>query len=92
MKKKLAQNLSVNTLQLVVNQVFALLIFYVLSTSLDKNSFGEINLALAILLAAFNILSLGMDQLVVKKIAAGDEAGNVLSLYLLHVLIAGVLF
>jgi O-antigen/teichoic acid export membrane protein len=81
MKKKLAQNLSVNTLQLVVNQSFALVIFYILSTSLDKNSFGEINLALAILLAAFNILSVGMDQLVIKKIAAGDEASNILSLF-----------
>jgi len=92
MKGRLLENLSVNAIQLIVNQVLGLGIFYVLSVGLDKNTFGEINLVLAILLAAFNILSCGIDQLVVKKIAAGDDARSTLGLYLFHVLIAGVLF
>jgi O-antigen/teichoic acid export membrane protein len=92
MKKKLVKNLSANTIQLVVNQFFALAIFYVLSTQLDKTSFGEINLALAILLAVFNILSMGMDQLAVKKIASGVETHTVLSLCVFHVLITGLVF
>jgi O-antigen/teichoic acid export membrane protein len=92
MKRSLIKNLSVNTLQLVVNQFFALVVFYVLSTHLDKNNFGQINLVLAILLAAFSILSLGIDQLVVKKVAADDSPSAVLSLYCYHVFFTGLVF
>jgi len=92
MKKRLIQNLSVNAIQLIVNQLLGLGIFYVLSTGLDKNSFGQINLALAILLAAFNILSFGIDQLVIKKIAAGADPLAILSIYIFHVLFAGLIF
>ncbi|MDB5109053.1 MAG: polysaccharide biosynthesis protein [Mucilaginibacter sp.] len=92
MKRNLVQNLSANTLQLILNQIFGVVIFYILSASLDKNSFGQINLALAILLGVFNILSLGIDQLVIKRIAAGEPVQTTLSLYIFHVLIAGLLF
>lgn len=92
MKKRLIQNLSVNAVQLIVNQLLGLGIFYVLSTGLDKNSFGQINLVLAILLSVFNILSFGMDQMVVKKIAAGSDTRSILSIYLVHVIISGVIF
>ncbi len=92
MKNRLIQNLSVNAVQLVINQLLGFGIFYVLSTGLDKASFGQINLALAVLLAVFNILSFGIDQLVVKKIAAGDDVPSVFSLYIFHVLFAGLLF
>jgi O-antigen/teichoic acid export membrane protein len=86
------KNLSANALQLIVNQVLALVIFYVLSTGLSKDGFGQLNLALAILLAVFNVLSCGIDQLIVKKIAAGDDKQSVLSLYITHTLITGLLF
>ncbi|GAA3994099.1 oligosaccharide flippase family protein [Mucilaginibacter dorajii] len=92
MKKKLAYNLSANTLQLVINQLFGVLIFYVLSVGLDKNTFGQLNLALAILLSAFNILSFGIDQVVIKKVADGEDAKSVLSVYAFHVVLTGVLF
>ena len=92
MKQNLVGNLSANVLQLVLNQVFGLVIFYVLSTGLDKNSFGQINLALAILLAAFNILSMGIDQLIIKRVASGHAVQTSLSLYLFHVLVTGGLF
>lgn len=92
MKRSLSHNLSVNTFQLIVNQLSGLVIFYILSTHLDKNNFGQISLVLAILLAAFNILSLGIDQLAVKKVAAGDDARATLGLYCLHVLLTGFLF
>lgn len=92
MKGKNLADLSFNTLQLIVNQAFGLIIFYVLSTSLDKHSFGEINLALAILLAVFNILSLGIDQLSVRKIASGANPRQLLASYLSHVLLTGLLF
>lgn len=86
------RNLSANVLQLVLNQVFGLGIFYLLSTGLSKTDFGQINLALAVLLAVFNILSMGIDQLVIKRIASGAPVQTTLSLYIGHVLLAGVVF
>lgn len=92
MKPGHLKNLSVTALQLVANQLFGLVIFYILSTTLSKADFGLLNLALAILLAAFNILSCGMDQLIVKNIAGDDNKESALSLYITHTLITGVLF
>lgn len=92
MKNKVLQNLSANTLQLIVNQLAGLVIFYLLSTGLSKNDFGQLNLALAILLFVFNILSAGIDQVSVRKIASGDNAESLLSTYLNHVLVTGSLF
>jgi O-antigen/teichoic acid export membrane protein len=92
MKGKLFQNLSVNAAQLIINQLLGLGIFYVLSTGLDKNTFGQINLALAILMAVFNVLSCGIDQLVIKKIAAGADVHSTVSLYVVHVLFTGLVF
>lgn len=86
------KNLSANALQLVANNVFGLVIFYVLSTGLSKTDFGRLNLALAILLAAFNILSCGIDQLIVKKIAADEGRESTLSLYIIHTIITGLIF
>ncbi|MGY3215253.1 lipopolysaccharide biosynthesis protein [Mucilaginibacter sp. HD30] len=92
MKSKLIQNLSANTLQLVLNQVLGVGIFLLLSTTLNKTDFGWLNLTLAILLAVFNILSVGMDQLIIKKVAAGGDKQHMLSIYLSHVLLVGLLF
>ncbi|MEZ2336740.1 oligosaccharide flippase family protein [Mucilaginibacter sp. RCC_168] len=92
MKKRLIQNLSANTLQLVINQLFGVLMFYVLSVNLSKDSFGLINLALTVVFTAFNILSFGIDQTVVKKVAHGDDARSVLSIYIFHVVFTGILF
>lgn len=58
----------------------------------SKNDFGEINWTLAVLLTSFSILSLGIDQVTVKKIAEGINPQKMLSLYFLHILLAGSLF
>lgn len=92
MKVKLIRNFSFNAIQLVLNQLFGLLIFYALSTHLDKNTFGQINLALAILMVVPYILSMGIDQLLVKKTAAGEDVSLNLSLYCFHVVLTGGLF
>lgn len=89
MTKKFINDISANALQVIINQLCGLLIFYLLSTFLNKNEFGEINWALAVLLTSFNVLSLGMDQLMVKKIAAGNDVGKIFSTYVTHVVIAG---
>ena len=89
MKKGFLQSLSANAAQLMLNQLFGLGIFYILSTRLDKATFGQINLALAILLTIFSLLPMGVDQLMVKKIASGENRRTMLSLFLFHVTFTG---
>jgi O-antigen/teichoic acid export membrane protein len=90
--KKLVKDSAPGFLQVIINQCCGLAIFLVLSVQLDKAAFGEINWAMAVLLTSFAILSFGIDQLVVKKIAAGSDMGTVTSLYLLHTLLTGGIF
>lgn len=92
MRRKFFHDISANSLQVIINQVSGIGIFYVLSVCFSKNDFGEINWSLAVLLTAFGILSFGIDQLVVKKISAGEDPKIMLSVYFSHVLIAGSLF
>ncbi len=93
MKKKFLHDISANTVQLLINQFFGLLIFYVLSVKLgDKASFGEINWTLAVLLTAFSVLTCGIDQAVVKKVAAEKNAGDMQAIYLAHVIFTGLFF
>ena len=92
MRRKLIHDISATSLQVAINQLFGFAIFYILSVWFSKNIFGEINWTLAVLLGAFSILSLGIDQVIIKKIAAGDDPKLMLSLYFFHVLLAGILF
>src|ERR1035438_5571133 len=92
MKSKLIHDISASSLQVIINPVCGVVIFYVLSVFFYKNDFGEINWSLAVLLTVFSILSLGIDQVTVKKIAEGIEPQKILSLYFVHVIITGGLF
>jgi O-antigen/teichoic acid export membrane protein len=92
MSRKLVHDISATSLQVVINQLFGFAIFYTLSIFFSKNVFGEINWTLAVLLATFSILSFGIDQVIVKKIAAGEDPKLMLTLYCIHVVSAGILF
>jgi O-antigen/teichoic acid export membrane protein len=92
MGRKFIHDISANSLQLVINQVCGFIIFYVLSVYFSKHDFGEINWSLAVLLTSFGILSFGIDQVAVKKIAAGQSPQLILSVYVTHVLLSGGLF
>jgi O-antigen/teichoic acid export membrane protein len=91
-QKKIVSDAVPGLLQAVINQCCGLIIFLILSVHLDKEAFGEMNWALAVLLSIFAVLSFGIDQLVVKKIAAGEDAATVVSLFVLHTAITGLLF
>ncbi len=90
MSKKIVSDISANTLQVIINQCCGLVIFYILSRWLSKPEFGEVNWTLAILLTVFNLLSFGIDQLVVKKVASGEPPAAVMALYNTHVMLAGI--
>lgn len=84
------RHISASALQFGLNQALGLGLFYLLSRGLDKDRFGELNWSLAVCLTAFTLLGVGLDALVVKKIAAGDPPGPLLSLYRIHVGWVGV--
>lgn len=91
MKKKLLHDISASSLQVIINQCCGFIIFYILSAQLSKNDFGEINWTLAILLTTFGILSFGIDQVAIKKIAEGKNIQSTVSVYITHVLLSGAL-
>src|SRR4030095_4833578 len=92
MGKKIVLDISASTFQILVNQFSGFVVFYILSKYLSKHVFGEINWSVAIFVIGFSILSFGIDQIVTKRIAAGDSPSTVLSLHLTHVLITSCLF
>jgi len=92
MAKKIIHDISANALQVVINQVCGLLIFYVLSLQLDKPDFGSINWCLALLLSVFGILSFGIDQVLVHRVASLVKAKESFAEYSWHVLIRGLGF
>src|SRR5271170_5659822 len=92
MKRKIIHDISASSLQVIINQLSAIVIFYLLSRYFTKNNFGDINWSLAVLMIIFPILGCGIDQLTVRKIAAGNEASSVVKIYLFHVLFTGLLF
>jgi O-antigen/teichoic acid export membrane protein len=92
LKRKFLTNLSANTLQLIINQLCGFAIFYILSIQLSKDHFGQINLVLAIMLVAFSLITLGIDQVIIKKIAGKQNIEDLLTLYIGHVLLTGTTF
>lgn len=92
MKKKIVRDISANSLQVVINQLSGILLFYFCSRFLDKNTFGELNWSIAVMITAFNILGFGIDQLIVRKVAAGGNEAVLMRLYLLHTIFAGLGF
>ncbi|MBN9379734.1 MAG: oligosaccharide flippase family protein [Chitinophagaceae bacterium] len=91
-QKKFFRDLSATTLQVVFNQFFGLLIFYLLSRLLDKSDFGELNWSVAVTWVATTILSFGTDVLIVKRIADGNDAGRMGGLHISHTLLAALVF
>lgn len=92
MRPTFIRNLTANALQLILNQGFGLLAFYILAIALPKEEFGRLNWILAVLLTTFGVLGLGIDQLVVRKIAAGEDASQIFSLFVFHTIITGLGF
>jgi len=92
MRKKLFRDISANTGQVMLNQVSGLLIFLITSRYLSKEVYGEMNWSLALLTFMTTLLSLRLEQIVVRKVAAGDNASKMLTLFLGHTVFFGILF
>lgn len=88
-KNKFISDISISTAQAFLNQFSGIFVFFILSRYLDKNSFGQVSWALAMLMLVFSILGFGMEQIAVKKVAMGMDPVALLQSYLFHVLLTG---
>jgi O-antigen/teichoic acid export membrane protein len=89
---KLIRDISASSAQVLFNQVAGAVIFLVTSAWLSKETYGEFNWSLAILTFTTAILSLRLDQIIVRKVAAGADASKLLTLFTGHIVISGLLF
>lgn len=92
MKRKIIHDISASSIQVIINQSTGIVLFYVLSKFLTKNDFGEINWFLAVLTITFAILGFGIDQVIVRKTAAGADPSSLLRVCLFHVFFMGSVF
>jgi O-antigen/teichoic acid export membrane protein len=92
MATRFLHHISSSTLQVLINQLSGVVIFFLLSKYFTKYFFGEINWCLAFLLLSFAILGFGIDQVTVKKIASGKNTNEILQTYLFHSILAGSVF
>ncbi len=91
LKRKVITDISANTVQTVVTQVFGLVIFYITSKYLPKDVYGEFNWSMALGSTIIAIASFGLDLVFVKRISAGENRLLISGLHLFHTLAAGVL-
>ncbi|HVU56838.1 MAG TPA: oligosaccharide flippase family protein [Puia sp.] len=89
---RLIRNISANTLQVLGNQFLGVFVFLIISRSLDKPSFGELSWSLAVLTLITTLLSLRLEQIVVRNVAAGDNPSGVLTLFAAHNFFMGLVF
>lgn len=92
MKRKIIHDISASSVQVFTNQICGILIFYILSKYISKSIFGEISWCLAVLMLSFAVLGFGIDQVIVRKTAAGKESYKLASLYSFHLILTGVFF
>jgi O-antigen/teichoic acid export membrane protein len=92
MRNKLVKDISASSTQVILNQALGLLIFIITSRYLDKSVYGEFNWSIAILTFSTTLLSLRLEQIIVRKIAAGDDPSKMLSIFCGHIFFSGLFF
>ena len=92
MSRKLFRDISASTLQVVINQLLGLGVFLFLSIYLPKEHYGELNWSLSVFMFANTLLSLRLEQIVVKRSATEKNSPKIMSLFLLHVMFTGIGF
>jgi len=92
MGKKLVKDFSASTLQIILNQLCGLIIFYILSKYLFKEDFGELNWSIATISVLIALTGFGMELIVVKRIAAGGNVKEIAGLHLIHSFVSAIFF
>jgi O-antigen/teichoic acid export membrane protein len=90
-KKRLIRDISANTLQTVITQIFALVIFYLTSKLLSKDDFGEYNWSMAVGATIITIASLGLDVVFVKRVSLNKNILEISGIHFFHTLFVGLI-
>jgi O-antigen/teichoic acid export membrane protein len=90
-KKRLIKDISANTLQTVITQIFALVIFYLTSKLLSKDDFGEYNWSMAVGATIITIASLGLDVVFVKRVSLSKNVLEISGIHFFHTLFVGLI-
>lgn len=91
MKNNLIKLIFSSGLQAIAVQVLGVLFFYAIGRYLSKDDFGIINGANAKAVMLTTLLSFGMDQVVVRRIAASKRSDWAASAYLFHAFATSVI-
>ncbi|MEI9943373.1 MAG: oligosaccharide flippase family protein [Chitinophagaceae bacterium] len=92
MNRKLIKDISASSVQVILNQLLGLVIFFITSRYLSKGEYGELNWSLAVLTFVTTILSFRLEQIVVRRVAAGQDGSKLLTLFAGHIFLSGVFF
>jgi len=92
MAKKFIRDVSSSTIQVVVNQVLGLAIFYILSKYLSKEDFGELNWSIAVVSTLIILVGLGLEQIVLKRVAIKSNHVLATRVFIFHTLLSSLLF
>ncbi len=89
-KTKLIKDISANTIQIAITQIFSLVIFYITSRYLAKDDFGELNWSTAVGSTVIALASLGLDVVFVKRLASGENALTLSGIHFFHTVVVGL--
>ena len=89
MPRKIFRDISASTVQVVISQLLALVLFLVTSRWLGKALFGELNWSLAIATLCISVATMGMDLIVMRRIARGDDIRQITGIYAWHLVFSG---
>ena len=92
MAKKFVRDISASTVQVLLNQIFGLAIFYLLSKFLSKEVFGELNWSIAIISTFILVIGMGLEQIVLKRVAIRKNPIMAARVFIFHTLLSSFLF
>jgi O-antigen/teichoic acid export membrane protein len=92
MTPKLLKDISASTVQVIINQALGVSVFLITSFYLPKESYGELNWSFAIFTFTNNLLSLRLEQIVVKKAATAPDSSTIMTLFMIHIFLSGTGF
>jgi O-antigen/teichoic acid export membrane protein len=92
MTRKLFKDVSASAIQVIINQVLGISVFLLTSLYLPKDVYGELNWSYAVLMFITTVLSLRLEQIVVKRAAVDKDTSAIMTLYMIHVFLSGMGF
>jgi O-antigen/teichoic acid export membrane protein len=89
-KRKLIADISSSAVQMLITQLIGLVIFYLISKYISKDDFGAYNWCTAVGATIIAIASLGLDSVLIKRIASGRDVKIMTGIHFFHTLVSAL--